>query len=130
MSMIDRVRKFFRRSDELIPLPEGFDSKIFSQVTVHAETPEQQTKVLRTTFHLAQLWKDSDSAHIPQVMVMVEATYPHLERMADLEISSSDWLAELATVMQLTADSADDLVRQSKEIDQLLRETLDKAKSD
>ncbi len=130
MSIIDRIRKFFGRSDELIPLPEGFDSKIFSQVMVRAKTPEQQTKVAHTAFYLARLWKDGNSAHIPQVMAMVEATYPHLERMADLEPLSSDWLAELATAMQLTAESADDLVRETEEIDQLLRAALDNSKSD
>ena len=97
---------------------------------VQAITPEQQTKVLRTTFHLTQLWKGGNSAHIPQVIVMVEATYPHLEHMADLEIFSSDWLAELATVLQLTADSADDLVSQSEQFKELLREALDNVKSD
>jgi len=130
MSIIDRIRKFFGHSDELIPLPEGFDSQIFSQVMVRAKTPEQRTKVAQTAFYLARLWKDGESAHIPQVMVMVEATYPHLEQMANLEPLSSDWLTELATVMQLTADSADDLVRETEEINQLLQAALDKPKSD
>jgi len=128
--MFDSIRKLFKRSDDFIPLPKGFDSKIFRQVMVQAITPEQQTKVLRTTFHLTQLWKGGNSAHIPQVIVMVEATYPHLEHMADLEIFSSDWLAELATVLQLTADSADDLVSQSEQFKELLREALDNVKSD
>ena len=95
-----------------------------------AITPEQQTKVLRTAFHLTQLWKGGNTAHIPQVIVKVEATYPHLERMADLEIFGSDWLAELATVIQLTSDSADGLVSQLEQFEQILREALDNAKSD
>ncbi len=128
--MFDNIRKLLKRNDEFIPLPLGLDSKIFNQVMVQAITPEQQTKVLRTAFHLTQLWKYGNTAHIPQVIVMVEATYPHLERMADLEIFGSDWLAELATVMQLTSDSADGLVSQSEQFEQLLREALDNVKSD
>jgi len=130
MDIIDRIRKLFGRNDELIPLPEGFDSKIFSQVMSRAKTPEQQAKVAHTAFYLAHLWKDGDSAHIPQVMVMVEAVYPHLERMADLDPSSTDWLTELSTVIKLTADSADDLVRETEEVNQVLRAALDKDKSD
>ena len=130
MSIIDRIRRLFGRSNDLIALPEGFDSQIFSQVIVRAETPEQKTKVMHTAFQLAQLWKDGNQAHVPRVMVMIDATYPHLERMADLEAYGSDWLSELAAAMQVTADSADDLVRQSEEIDRLLRDSLDKEKPD
>lgn len=130
MTIIDRIRRLFGRGDELIPLPEGFDSQIFSQVMVRAETREQQAKVMRTALQLAQLWKDGDQAHLPRAMVMVEATYPHLERMADLEVYGSDWLSELAAAMQATADSADDLVWQSKETAQLLRDALDKSPPD
>lgn len=97
---------------------------------VRAETPEQRVKVMRTACRLAQLWEDGNQAHIPRLMVMIEATYPHLERMADLEVYSSDWLAELATAMQVTANSTDDFARQSEEFDQLLRDALDKAKPD
>jgi hypothetical protein len=128
--MFDNIRKLLKRNDEFIPLPVGLDSKIFNQVMVQAITPEQQTKVLRTAFHLTQLWKGGNTAHIPQVIVKVEATYPHLERMADLEIFGSDWLAELATVIQLTSDSADGLVSQLEQFEQILREALDNAKSD
>lgn len=97
---------------------------------VRAITPEQQTKVLRTTYHLTQLWPGGSSARIPQVIVMIEATYPHLEHMADLEIFSTDWLAELATVMQLTTGSTDGLAGQSEQFRQLLREALDNVKPD
>jgi hypothetical protein len=128
--MFDSIRKLFKRSDDFIPLPEGFDSEIFRQVMVRAISPEQQTKVLRTTYHLTQLWKYGNAAHIPQVIVKVKTNYPHLKRMADLEIFSSDWLAELATVMQLTADSADVQESQSEQFKQLLREALDNVKSD
>ena len=128
--MFDNIRKLFKRSDDFIPLPAGFDSKIFRVVMERAITPEQQTKVLRTTYHLTRLWPGGNSARIPEIMVMVEATYPHLEHMADLEIFSSDWLAELATVMQLTTGSADGLVSQSEQFKQLLREALENVRSD
>lgn len=128
--MFDNFRKLFKHSDDFIPLPVGFDSKIFREVMVRAITPEQQTKVLRTTYHLTQLWPGGSSARIPQIIVMIEATYPHLEHMADLEIFSTDWLAELATVMQLTTGSTDGLAGQSKQFRQLLREALDNVKPD
>ena len=128
--MFHNIRKLFKRSEDFIPLPAGFDSKIFREVMERAITPEQQTKVLRTTYHLTRLWSGGNAAHIPQVVVMVEATYPHLEHMADLEIFSSEWLAELATVMQLTAASADVLVSQSEQFRQLLHEALANVRSD
>lgn len=34
-------------------------------------------------------------------MLMIDATYPHLEKMADLDISSADWLAELTKAMEI-----------------------------
>lgn len=128
--MFDNIRKLLKQSDKSIPLPAGFDPKIFSLVMERAISPEQQTKVLRTAYHLSQLWKGGDASHIPQVIVMVEATYPHLERMADLEIFGTDWLAELATVIQLTAGSADSLAGQSEQFKQLLWEALENVKSE
>ncbi len=128
--MFDNIRKLLKRNDEFIPLPVGIDSKIFNQVMVKAITPDQQTKVLRTAYHLSQLWNGGETAHIPQIIVMVDAAYPHLERMADLEIFDTDWLAELAIVMQLTAGSADGLVGQSEQFKQLLRESYENIKSD
>lgn len=68
--------------------------------------------------------------HIPRIMVMIEATYPHLERMADLEPHSVDWLAELSEALRVTTDSADDLAREKEEVAQVLQDALDKAKSD
>jgi len=128
--MFDNIRKLLKHNDEFIPLPVGYDSKVFNQVMEHAITPEQQTKVLRTTYHLTQLWRGGETAHIPQIIVMVDATYPHLELMADHEIFGTDWLAELAIVMQLTAGSADGLVGQSEQFKQLMREAYENVKSD
>jgi len=128
--MFDNIRKLFKRNDDFIPLLAGFDSKIFREIMERAIPPEQQTKVLRTTYHLTQLWPGGNSARIPELMVMVEATYPHLEHMADLEIFSTNWLAELAIVMQLTTGSAGGLVGQSEQFKQLLREALDNVQPD
>ncbi len=128
--MFDNIRKLLKHNNEFIPLPVGIDSKVFNQVMVRAITPDQQTKVLRTVYHLTQLWKVGETAHIPQIIVKVDAAYPHLERMADLEIFDTDWLAELAIVMQLTAGSADGLVGQSEQFKQLLQEAFENVKSD
>lgn len=60
---------------------------------------------------------------------MFEATYPHLERMADLEIYSSGWLAELIAALQLTAKFTGNQVQLAEEIERLMRdvELLNKA---
>lgn len=130
--MFDNIKKLLKRNDEFIPLPVGFgfDPEIFSQVMERAITPEQQTRVLRTAYHLNQLWNGGDTENIPRIIVMVEAAYPHLERMADLEIFGTDWLAELAIVMRLTAGSADGLVGQSEQFKELLQEAFENVKSD
>jgi len=115
MGTVERIRKLFNRNDA-----DRFGMQVFSQIVASAKTPEQQDKVLCTVSHLARLWKEGDSVRIPQVMAMVEETYPHLERMADLEIHSAGWLVELAAATQITADSADGTVQQTEKFDQLL----------
>ncbi len=115
MGTVNRIRKLFNRNDA-----DRFGMKVFSQVVACAKTPEQQDKVLCTISHLVRLWKEGDAARIPQVMAMVEETYPYLERMADLEIHSTEWLAELAAATQITADSAEGTVQPTEKFDQLL----------
>jgi hypothetical protein len=128
--MFDNIRKLFKRSDDFIPLPAGYDEKIFSLVMERAITPEQQTNVLRTAYHLSQLWSGGETANLLQIIVMVEPAYPHLARMADLEMFGTEWLAELAKVVELTTGSADNLVGQSEQFKQLLKEALDNVQSE
>ena len=91
--------------------------------------PEQQTRIIRTAYQLTQLWQYGDLSHIPHVMIMFEATYPHLERMADLEIYSSGWLTELIAAMQLTAKFTGNQSQLAAEIERLMcdAELLDEA---
>ena len=128
--MFDNLRKLFKRNDEFIPLPAGYDEKIFRLVMERAITPEQQTNVLRTTYHLSRLWNGGETANLLQLIVMVEPVYPHLARMADLEMFGTEWLAELAKIIELTTGSADNLVGQSEQFKQLLREAYENVKSD
>jgi hypothetical protein len=117
--MFNNIKKLFRRNNEFIPLPVGYDPQVFNLVMTRAISPEQQTRVLRTAYHLTQLWNSNETARIP-----------HLERMADLEMFVDEWLAELATIMKLTSGSADGLVSQSEHFRQLLREAYENVKSD
>lgn len=128
--MFDNIRKLFRRGDDFIPLPPGFDPEIFREVMERAKTPQQQTRVLRTVYHLTRLWPAGKAVHIPRAMVMVNAAYPRLARMSNLEIFGTEWLAELAVVMQLTAGSTDGLASQPESFRQLLREALENLKPD
>ena len=123
--MFENFRKLLRHDEKIIPLPPGFDSKVFNQVISRAISPEQQTKVLRTTYHLTQLWQGSKTSEITEIIVMVDAAYPHLERMSDLVIFDTDWLAELAIVVKLTMGSADNLVGQSEHFKQILKEAFE-----
>ena len=128
--MFDTLRKLFKRNDNFMPLPVGYDPKVFNSIMSLAITQEQQTRVMRTAYHLTQLWNSDKMAHIPRVIVLVEANYPHLERMADLEIFGDEWLAELAIVMQYTSGSADSLAGQSEQFRQLLGEAYENLKGD
>lgn len=128
--MFDNLRKFFKRKEDFIPLSLDCDPEVFNVVMTRAITPEQQTGVLRTAYHLTRLWSGGETAHIPRFIVTVNATYPHLERMADLEIFGDEWLAELAVVIKLTSGSANGLVGQSEQLKQLLREAYENVKAD
>ena len=128
--MFINIKKLFRRNNEFIPLPAGYDPQVFNLVMTRAISPEQQTRVLRSAYHLTQLWNSNETARIPQIIVTVEVNYPHLERMADLEMFGDEWLAELATIMKLTSGSADGLVSQSEHFRQLLREAYENVKPD
>lgn len=128
--IIESIRLLFgRRSDDLIPLPEGYDSQIYSEIMSRISIPEQQTRLIRATFQLAQLWQSGDLSRIPRVIIMFESTYPHLERMADLEIYSSGWLAELIVALQLTAKFTGNQPQLAEEIERLMHnvEQLEKA---
>ena len=128
--MFNNIKKLFRRNNEFIPLPLGYDPQVFNLVMTRAISTEQQTKVLRTAYHLTRLWGGGETAHIPQIIVTLESNYPHLERMADLEMFGDAWLAELATIMKLTSGSADGLAGQSEQFRQLLHEAYENVKSD
>jgi hypothetical protein len=128
--MFNNIKKLFRRNNEFIPLPLGYDPQVFNLVMTRAISPEQQTRVLRTAYHLTQLWNGGETARIPRIIVTVEVNYPHLERMADLEMFGDEWLAELATIMKLTSGSADGFVSQSEHFRQLLREAYENVKPD
>lgn len=128
--MFDNIKKLFKRDNEVIPLPEGYDSEIFTQVMERAITPEQQSSVLRTTYHLSRLWNGVDTGQIPAAITMVDANYPHLERMAALEIFSQEWLSELKTVLQITANAADVLVYLPKNFRTMLLDALDNLEPD
>ena len=128
--MFENIKKLIRQSGDYIPLPEGYDPEIFKLVMERAILQEQQTCVLRTSYHLSQLWRGEENRRILHVILMVEPAYPHLARMADLEIFGDEWLAELATVVNLTMGSVDNLVGQSEQFKQLLREAFDNMKPD
>ena len=113
---------FSRRREELIPLPPGFDEQIYSEVMTRVSLPEQQTRIIRSAFLLANLWQYGELSRIPHVMIMFEATYPHLERMSDLEIYSSGWLAELIAALQLTARFTGKQSQLAEEIERLMRD--------
>ena len=103
----------------------GYDAEIFRLVMERAITQEQQTNVLRTSYHLSQLWQGEENRRILHVILMVEPAYPHLATMANLEIFGDNWLAELATVVKLTMGSVDNLVGPSEQFKTLLQEAFD-----
>ena len=121
--IIESIRLLFgQRREELIPLPPGYDAEIYTEVMSRVTLPERQTRLIRASFQLAQLWQHGELSHIPRVMIMFEATYPHLERMADLEIYSSDWLTELIAALQLTAKLTGNQSQLTDEIGRLMQD--------
>lgn len=121
--IIESIRILFgRRREELIPLPTGFDEQIYSEVMTRVSLPVQQTRIIHSAFQLVKLWQYGELSHIPRVMVMFEETYPHLERMAGLEIYSSGWLTELIAALQLTAGFTGNQSQLAEEIERLMRD--------
>lgn len=121
--LIESIRLLFgRQRDDLIPLPPGYDTQIYNEVMSRISIPEQQTRIIRAAFQLEQLWQYGDLSHIPRVIIMFEETYPHLERMSDLEIYSSKWLTELIAALQLTAKITGNQVQLAEEIERLMHD--------
>jgi len=123
--MFENIKKLLKRDDGIIPLPAGYDSEIFNQVLMRSISSEQQTAVLRTSYHLSQLWCAGDTEEIPRAITMVDAAYPHLERMADLVLFSEEWLDELNTVIQITSNSAEVSLYYPEQFKQLLHDALE-----
>lgn len=126
--MFENFKKLLGRRGQSIPLPAGYDQKIFDLVMERSISQEQQANVLRTTYHLSQLWNGRETAGILEVIAVNEPTYPHLARMADLEMFGEEWLAELAKVVEMTTGAADNLVGQSDHFKQLLRDAYENIK--
>ncbi len=53
-------------------------------------------------------------------MLMIDGTYTHLEKMADLDPLSADWLAEWIKAMEITNEGTEQLLKEQEEVSRLM----------
>lgn len=96
---------------------QNIDPLILSAILVRASDSAQKEKVIQTAAALSRRWVDEDNrgklyAMVKgtlYAMVMVDETYPHLAKMADLEYQSAEWISELAQAMTKMDDGLEEL---------------------
>ena len=89
-----------RSEKEALP-EEGVQASSFaiSNVFVRARDEAQRKKVMQTIGQLSELWgRDNEMV---RWLAHTDATYGHLEKMANLDRLSADWLHELNEAMRV-----------------------------
>ena len=120
MTFGSRIREFFgrRRSTETA-VRLAAPSSVISQVMVRAADEGQRAKVMNTLSYLWELWGDEERVYI---LARVEGTYPHLEKMADMEPVSVQWIEELTLATSVANDSVEAILQEQEENSALLDE--------
>lgn len=90
------------------------DTRNMSNILVRARDSAQVEKVTTAVQQIEQIWTDEDQRNMVKVMLMIDGTYTHLEKMADLDPLSADWLAELTKAMEITNEGAEQLLKEQE----------------
>ena len=107
-------------SDQMYVL--NTDTQNTANVLARARDHIQVEKITTAARQLEQIWLGDEQRKLVKVMLTIDTTYPHLERMSDLDFMSADWLAELTRAMEITHGEMEKLDRDQKELSRVLDE--------
>lgn len=101
--------------------------RCLAQVMVRARDEAQRIKVMSALKQMRTTSTDQDEL---RVMAMMEGCYPHLEKLADFDRLSAEWVEEYAKVLEFVNENIDNLIKEQEEehklFDELLGEVQDK----
>ena len=99
------------------------DAQDTANILARARDSIQTEKTTTAVRQLEQIWAgDERQQNLVMVMLMIDETYPQLEKMADLDFMTADWLAELTRAMEIAHAGMEQLDRDQKELSRVLDE--------
>ncbi len=116
------LRKWFQKlwgNERLKPAKDmrvlRTDTTNTANILARARDPEQVEKVTIAIQQIEQVWTEKENRELAKAMLIFDETYPHLEKMADLEPLSAEWLAEWTKAMEVATKRADELMKEQEE---------------
>ena len=124
--------KWFRKlrgkeQSELSPVSKDMyvlktDTQNTANILTRARDSVQVEKVTTAIQQLEQIWTKEEQRNLVKIMLMIDGTYPHLEKMADLNPLSAGWLAQLVKAMEITNEGAEQVLKVQEELSRLMDE--------
>ena len=79
------------------------DTTNTANILARARDAEQVEKVTIAAQQIEQIWT-GENRNLLKAMLMIDATYPHLEKMADLAPMSAEWMSEWSKAMEVASE--------------------------
>jgi len=98
------------------------DTTNTANILARARDSTQVEKVTAAVQQIEQIWANEEQRNLVKTMLMIDATYPHFERMADLRPLSAPWIAEWTKAMEVANEGADKLLNEQKALSRILDE--------
>ena len=128
MALDKWVRKFTRK-ERIKPTKDMYvlktDTRNTANILARARDSVQVKKVTTAVHQIEQIWTKEEERNLIKIMLMIDATYPHFEKMADLDVLSEDWLSELIKAMEIATEGADQLLKEQEEVSRKVSRMLD-----
>ena len=106
---------------EAIPI-ENVDSSILANILVNStDTGTEATKVLDAIKQLMTLWS-GENKDIARFLALIPEAYPHLERMADTDYISVEWMKALSEALAAAENNAEKFSKDQEEVSKFLDE--------
>ena len=122
--------KWFRKlrgkeQSELSPVPKDMyvlktDTRNTANILARARDSVQVEKVTTAIQQIEQIWEKEEQRNLVKIMLMIDGTYPHLEKMADLDPLSAGWLAQWTKAMEIANEGAEQLLKEQEEVSRLM----------
>lgn len=90
------------------------DSQNTARILSNATNPDQARKVTIAVQQIEQIWNNDEQRSIIRAMLMINDTYPFLEKMAELEPLSAEWISQWTNAMKIARQGADKLGNEDK----------------